>query len=43
MEDLDYSVAVESNYIEVMNSMKNLLLLTILGGRLWNAKRPLGR
>ena len=30
MEHLDYSVAVEVNCIEVMNSRQNLLLLTIL-------------
>ncbi len=43
MEDLDYSVAVQSNYIEVMNTMKNLLLVAILGGSVWNAEHPSGR
>ncbi len=43
MEHFGYSVAVETNYIEVMNRMKNLLLVAIFGGTVWNAKHLLGR
>ena len=40
MKHFGYSTAAESNHLDAMNNMKNLLLVAIVGGNVSNAWRP---